>query len=409
VATAQANAPRCQHAARGAAESLARSQRRADIARVRPLLIGSEIYRGSTYGPKHPLAIPRVPPTLDLIRALGWVAEGQYRDSPQATFAQLARFHDADYLRALMEAERSQSAGEEVRARFGIGANGNPVFREVFRRPATGAGGALLAAALTAGGGVVHVPGAGTHHALRARASGFCYLNDVALGLLAWLDQGLSRILYLDLDAHHGDGVEIAFEGDPRVTTLSLHEGARWPFTGQHSRPGALNLPLPEGLNDTEFRHAVEGVALPLIERWRPEAIMVQCGADALEEDPLARLALSNNSHRLAIRAMMGRAPRLIVTGGGGYNPWTVARCWALVWATLNGFEPPTRLPPAAEAVLRGLSWSRAAGRNPPERWFATLLDPPREGEIRDDVRRAVAEARAHLPGEGSGVAHSAA
>ncbi len=376
---------------------------------ARPWLIGSEVYRGSSYGPKHPLAIPRVPPTLDLIRALGWFDEARYRDSPQAGFAQLTRFHDGGYVAALMAAEREQSVPGEVRERFGIGANGNPVYREVFRRPATGAGGAILAAELTRQGGVVHVPGAGTHHALRARAAGFCYLNDVVLGLLAWLDQGLSRILYLDLDAHHGDGVELAFEDDPRVTTLSLHEGARWPFTGQRSRPGALNLPMPEGLNDSEFRLALEEVALPLIERWRPEAIMVQCGADALEEDPLARLSLSNSSHRLAVRSLMGRAPRLIVTGGGGYNPWSVARCWALVWGELNGIAPPTRLPLAAEAVLRGLTWHRAAGRNPPEHWFTTLLDAPREGPVREEVRRVVAEARAHLPEAPRAVAHSAA
>lgn len=376
---------------------------------MRPWLIGSEIYRGSTYGPKHPLAIPRVPPTLDLIRALGWLDESRYRDSPQATFEQLTRFHDPDYVLALMAAERDQAVPERVRERFGIGANGNPVYREVFRRPATGCGGAILAAELTRGGGAVHVPGAGTHHALRARASGFCYLNDAVLGLLGWLDQGLTRILYLDLDAHHGDGVEVAFEDDPRVTTLSIHEGARWPFTGQRSRPGALNLPMPERLNDTEFRLALEQVVLPLIDRWRPEAIMVQCGADAVEEDPLARLSLSNNSHRLAVRSVLGRAPRLIVTGGGGYNPWTVARCWALVWAEVNTLAPPRRLPAAAEAVLRGLSLNRAAGRNPPEHWFTTLGDEPREGVVREEVRRALAEARAHLPDAAPAVAHSAA
>lgn len=374
----------------------------------RPLLIGSEIYRGSTYGPKHPLAIPRVSTTLDLIRALGWVGEGQYRDSPLATFDQLTRFHDPDYVAALLRAERDQSVTAEERERFGIGANGNPIYREVFRRPATGCGGTVLAAALTREGGAVHVPGGGTHHGMRARASGFCYLNDAVLGLLAWLDAGLSRILYLDLDAHHGDGVEIAFEGDPRVTTLSIHEGARWPFTGQRSRAGAINLPMPEGLNDTEFRLALQEVVLPAIAAIRPEAIMVQCGADAVEEDPLARLALSNNSHRAAIRAVKDAAPRLILLGGGGYNPWTVARCWALGWGELNGLEPPARLPPEAEAVLRGLTWSRSAGRNPPEHWSTTLLDAAREGPVRDEVRRVVAEARAALPAA-PGVAHSAA
>jgi acetoin utilization protein AcuC len=111
-----------------------------------PLLIGSDIYRGSTYGPKHPLAIPRVSTMLDLVGALGWVAPGQYVDSPRASLEELARFHRRDYLEALLRAERTQSVTPADRERFRIGADGNPVFREVFSRPATGAGGKVLAA-----------------------------------------------------------------------------------------------------------------------------------------------------------------------------------------------------------------------------------------------------------------------
>jgi acetoin utilization protein AcuC len=120
---------------------------------------------------------------------------------------------------------------------------------------------------------------------------------------------------------------------------------------------------------------------------------MLQCGADALEEDPLSRLALSNNAHRAVVSALMGLAPRLIVLGGGGYNPWSVARCWTGVWGKLNGHVLPERLPDAAEAVLRALSYHRAAGRNPPEHWFTTLADAPRPGVVRAVVRRAAAAA----------------
>jgi acetoin utilization protein AcuC len=368
-----------------------------------PWLIGSEVYRGSTYGPKHPLAIPRVSTTLDLIRALGWLDERRYRNSPQASLAQLARFHDPDYLAALMRAEAEQAISAEDRARFRIGADGNPGYRVVFRRPATGAGGTLLAAALTAEGGVVHCPGGGTHHGQPAKASGFCYLNDAVLGLLAWLDGGLTRILYLDIDAHHGDGVEAAFADDPRVVTLSIHEAGRWPFSGTaHAPRGKLNLPVPQGLNDSELRALLAGVVLPVIEAWRPEAIMLQCGADALEEDPLARLSLSNNAHAEVIAAVMHAAPRFVLLGGGGYNPWSVARCWARGWGVLNGLAPPERLPPAAEAILRQLTLNRAAGRNPPEHWFTTLADVPREGLVRDEVRlllRGLPEALASVAG----------
>ncbi len=372
------------------------------------LLIGSEIYRGSTYGPKHPLAIPRVSTMLDLVRALGWVSAAQYRDSPRASLDDLARFHCRDYLEALLRAEQTQSVPPGDRDRFRIGADGNPVFREVFSRPATGAGGTMLAARLTAEGGVVHVPGGGTHHGRRDRASGFCYLNDAVLGLMAWLDLGLNNILYLDLDAHHGDGVQDAFHDDARIFTLSIHEEARWPFTGgSDDRAGghAANIPVPAGFNDTEMAWVLHHAILPLVDRLRPQAIMLQCGADALEEDPLAKLSLSNNAHRAVVAALMGRAPRLIVLGGGGYNPWSVARCWAGVWGVLAGHAMPERLPPAAEAVLRGLSdqpamAARAAWRDPPEHWFTTLVDAPRPGVVRAAVRRAAAAALDGLPAD---------
>lgn len=366
-----------------------------------PILIGSEIYRRSSYGPKHPLAIPRVSVALDLIRALDWLPPAQYRDSPMASPADLARFHAPDYLTALQRAETTQQVSPEERHRFRLGADGNPIYREMFRRPATGAGGTMLAAELTRGGGIVHVPGGGTHHGRPDRASGFCFLNDAVLGLLGWLDQGLTRVLYLDIDAHHGDGVQDAFHDDPRVFTLSVHEDGRWPFTGGvGDRAGghARNIPVPAGFNDSEMLWVLHGAILPIARHLRPQAIMVQCGADALEEDPLARLCLSNNAHRTVVGAVMGLAPRLIVLGGGGYNPWSVARCWAGVWGRLNGHAMPDRLPPAAEAVLRGLTFPRAAGRDPPEAWFTTLADPPRPGVVRAVVRRAAAEAMEDLP-----------
>ncbi len=379
---------------------------------TRPILIGSEVYRGSSYGGKHPLAIPRVSTTLDLIRALGWVDAGGYRDSPRATPEELARFHTPDYIAALMRAEAEQRVDAAVRARHHIGAHGNPIYREMFRRPATGAGGMRLAAELTRQGGIVHVPGGGTHHGMPDRAAGFCYLNDAVLGLLAWCDQGLTSILYLDLDAHHGDGVEFAFHDDPRVFTVSIHEDGRWPHTGRlEDRAGghARNLPVPEGFNDAEMDWLLRHAILPLIRHLRPDAIMIQCGADAIEEDPLSRLALTNAAHRAVVAAVMPLAPRLIVTGGGGYNPWGVARCWAGIWATLNRLPIPPRLPPGAEAVLRGLTWSRAAGRNPPPHWFSTLADTPRAGEVRPAIRAIAAATLADLPERPAAMASSAA
>ena len=354
---------------------------------VSPLLIGSEIYRGSTYGPKHPLAIPRVSTTLDLIRALGWLNPAQYIDSPRATAADLTRFHTPAYIAALQRAETTQQVTPADRDRHRIGADGNPVYREIFSRPATSAGGVLHACRLTAQTpGIIHVPGGGTHHGMPDRASGFCYVNDAALGILAWLDAGLTNILYVDIDAHHGDGVQAAFHDDARVFTLSVHEANRWPFTGAADDVAgghAANFPLPEGATDTDMLAVLDHAITPLTRALAPQAIMLQCGADALEEDPLSRLRMSNQAHWAVVRALMAAAPRVVLLGGGGYNPWSVARCWAGIWGVLNGQTPPERLPEAAEAVLKRLTLNRAAGRNPPEHWFTTLADAPRQAPLK--------------------------
>ncbi len=363
---------------------------------ARPVYIGAEIYRASSYGAGHPLAVPRVSTCTDLIRAMGWLDEAQFVTAPLASVEQLARFHDRGYLAALQRAERDQAVGEADRDRYRIGIDGNPVYPEIFSRPATSAGGVMLAARLTRAGGVVHCPGGGTHHGRRDRASGFCYLNDPVLGLLTWLDAGLERIVYLDIDAHHGDGVQDAFAADDRVLTLSIHEAGRWPGTGAaDDRAGgaARNFPVPAGFNDTEMRWLMQRAVLPLVAAHRPQAILLQTGADALEEDPLAKLSLSSNAYWDVVRSVAGLAPRLVVVGGGGYNPYTTGRCWAGIWATLNGIVVPDRTTPAAERVLRALTYHRAAGRHPPAHWFTTLRDAPREGCVRDAIKQLAASA----------------
>ncbi|KAA0684707.1 acetoin utilization protein AcuC [Azospirillum brasilense] len=365
---------------------------------ARPLFLGSEIYRGSSYGAKHPLAIPRVSTAIDLSRAMGWLPDAVYRDSPLASPQELGRFHTPDYITALHRAEADQRVDAETGERYNLGRMENPVFPEMYRRPAISTGAAVLAGRLLAEApaGIVYSPASGTHHARPGRASGFCYLNAPVLGILALLDSGIERVLYVDLDAHHGDGVEDAFADDDRVLTLSVHEDGRWPFTGKaEDRPGALafNLPVPPAFNDTEMDYLLETVILPLGQAFRPQALVIQTGADALAEDPLSRLELSNSALWQAVRALMGLAPRLMVVGGGGYNPWSVGRCWAGIWAVLNGIDPAVPPTPEAEGVLRALSWSRAAGRNPPAHWFTTLADAPRPGPLRDEVRRVAAAA----------------
>jgi acetoin utilization protein AcuC len=363
--------------------------------RPRTYFIGSEIYRNSRYANRHPLAIPRVSTVIDLARALHWLPDGVYLDSPQATVGELQRFHDSDYIAAVRRAEREQRADETLRERYNIGRLENPVFGEIFRRPATAAGASLLAAEMIASDRAdrIYSPAGGTHHGRPGRASGFCYFNDPVLCILRLKDRGVRRIAYVDLDAHHCDGVEDALHGDQDVLTVSLHEAGRWPHrTGapQRQSPSTVNIALPRGVHDAEYRLAFDRLALPRIRSFRADALIVQAGADALQDDPLSKLSLSNRALWRCVRQLDRIAPKMIVLGGGGYNPWSVARCWTGIWGVLAGFARPSRLPGDAERVLRGLTWKRAAGRNPPERWFTTLADDAPAADVRPELEELV-------------------
>lgn len=358
-----------------------------------PIFLGNNIYRASDYGLKHPLAIQRVPIVMDLCREMGWLPDHAYRTSPRLKPAGLMAFHTEEYIAALQAAEASQTVAEEIRERHNIGTLSNPVYPAMFRRPATSAGGAVLAAELLRDGGVVYHPAGGTHHGMPDRANGFCYFNDPVLAIMALQRNGARRVAYVDIDAHHCDGVEFAFEGSQDVRMISLHEEKRWPFTGalkDHAKGAAFNLPLPRGLNDSEFLLALNDVILPAVTAHRPDAIVLQCGADAVTDDPLSRLSLSNNSHWTTVAALKPLSERFLVLGGGGYNPWSVARLWSGVWATLNGFDIPDHLPWTAQSLLRDLQWNRRIGQIRPEHWFTTLQDTPNHGPIRKDVRTRI-------------------
>lgn len=367
-----------------------------------PLLVASDIFRVSRHASGHPLAIPRVSLTIDLCRALGWLAPDRYHEAREATEAELRRFHHADYVDAVRRAEVLQDLPEKERRRFNLGVNGNPIYREVFRRPATACDASIEAARMLLGGGIVYSPAGSTHHGQPGRASGYCIFNDPVLAILELLAAGLCRIVYLDLDAHFGDGVQQAFHDDDRVFTLSVHEAGRWPmarpdtgdpaFGSVHDRAGgaARNLSVPAGFCDAELDFLMAEVVLPLIRGHAPEAIVVQCGADALACDPMTRLALTSRGLWEAVARVVPLAPRLLVLGGGGYNPWSVGRCWTGLWATLNGYDIPERLPAEAESLMREVRWRHRLGRSPALRWLTTLADPPPERSaqsVRAEVR----------------------
>jgi acetoin utilization protein AcuC len=355
------------------------------------LFVGSDVYREAAFGKHHPLSIIRVAGVVDLCEMLGWFGNGQFRESPRATVPQLQQFHHPDYIEAIRTADEKGSVDKETRQRYRIGTMENPLFPGLFRRASTAVGGSIHAAELAMDGRVVFHPSGGTHHGRAGRASGFCYFNDPVFAVLTFLRQGVDRVLYVDLDAHHGDGVQEAFLEDLRVMTVSIHEEKRWPYSGlvdDRAGGNARNLPVPREFNDSELDFLIEKAVLPLAGIFEPQALVITCGADGLEGDPLSRMALSNTALWKAVEKLVSRYARSVVLGGGGYNPWTVVRCWGGLWGRLSGQDIPSSLPPEARLFLQGFECDLIDEDEVPESWITTLADEPNTGPVRPEVEK---------------------
>ena len=357
--------------------------------RLPPVFVGHDVYRRAAYGGNHPLAIPRVETAVDLCRDLGWIAPEAWIESPIADAQTLSLFHDPAYIEALRRADEGGGIDRDSCRRFNLGTLENPVFPGVFRRASTSIGGSIAAAERALAGRIAYHPAGGTHHGRPGRASGFCYFNDPVFAILTALDAGVCRLVHADLDAHHGDGVQDAFAEDPRVYTISIHERERWPYTGALDDTGggqSCNLPVAPGFADADLDLLMTEVVLPLVRRAAPDMLVVTCGADGLAGDPLSRMALSNRALWSAVAALVAEAPGSVVLGGGGYNPWTVARCWAGLWGVLKGFAMPERLPSAAVQRLERLDCDLVDDEDRDPRWLTTLADAPQEGAARRET-----------------------
>jgi acetoin utilization protein AcuC len=318
-------------------------------------LIYSEEWNRFDYGPEHPLRMERLGLTWRLMEAYGLMRlPGMTVRAPEpAAEQEIAVFHEPSYLNVLKAA--NQGAPPPRASAFGLGAGDNPVFRGVWEAARLVAAGSLMAADLVASGQaerVFHFAG-GLHHALPDRASGFCYVNDPVLAILRLRERGL-RVAYVDIDAHHGDGVQYAFYGDPNVLTISTHErGERlFPGTGFVRELGegdaagfSVNLPLEAYTDSAVYLPAFEAVVPPLLERFKPDVIVAQLGIDAHRTDPITHLALDIQGFIRALARILPLAPRIVALGGGGYDVRNVARGWTAAWATLNGVELVDELP----------------------------------------------------------------
>jgi acetoin utilization protein AcuC len=362
------------------------------------LFVASHFCRQPGFGEGHPLSIPRVSVVLQLCETLGWLGPDSYRSSFPASVADLACFHEPCYVEALRSSDAAGCVAREDRERYNFGNFENPLFPGVFQRAATAVGGSVLAAELALEGRAVFHPAGGTHHGRPDRASGFCYFNDPVFAIRRLLGGGSARVLYLDLDAHHGDGVQDAFLDEPRVRFISIHERGRWPYTGAQDdvgHGGACNLPVPAGFGDSELRFLLDEVVIPIRDRFGPEAVVVTCGTDALAGDPLSGMALSNVALWGAVERVIDGIGPAVILGGGGYNPWTLARCWTGLWARLTGREAPVELPAAAQRILRALSCDLVEEEDIDPAWITTLADAWHPGTVRVQVRELASLGRA--------------
>ncbi len=376
-------------------------------------VIWDEALAAYDFGPGHPLAPVRVELTMALAREMGvFDTPGVSTAVPEpADDALLELVHDAAYIAAVRRAGAKMAPDP----RFGLGTPDNPVFADMHEASALVVG-ATVAAASVVWTGTPHPTAhaaniaGGLHHAMHGSASGFCVYNDPAIAIKWLLGQGAERIAYVDLDVHHGDGVQAAFYADPRVLTISLHEHPRtlFPGTGFPAETGsgagdgyAVNVALPAGTGDPGWLRAFDAIVPPLVREFRPQVLVSQHGCDSHRLDPLAHLEISVDAmqvaaaavHRLAHEAASGR---WVFTGGGGYAlVQVVPRVWTHVLAEAAG-KP---IDPGAETPQAWRDYARSrTGEHPPEwmtDWEPATYTPFRTGyDPADPVDRSIMATR---------------
>lgn len=304
------------------------------------------------FGPDHPMSPVRVDLTMRLVEEFGLLDGGlKVVPAPMAEVELIAKVHSESLIEAV---QRIGSTPGFTDTAHGLGTDDNPVFGDMHHASAHVVGASVEAFRQVHAGEALHSANiaGGLHHAMPDRAAGFCIYNDVAIGIRWLLDQGVERVAYVDVDAHHGDGVERVFWDDPRVLTVSLHETGQMLFpgtgfpgdTGGEGAPGtAVNVALPPGTADAGWLRAFHAVVPPLLREFSPQVLVTQHGCDSHMEDPLTHLMLSVDGQRAAYEALHDLAHELtggkwVATGGGGYSISSVVpRAWTHLLAILSG------------------------------------------------------------------------
>jgi acetoin utilization protein AcuC len=324
---------------------------------MKTAFIYSDDFAKYDYGPEHPLKPFRLKLAYELIKAYGLFSLPDVRvvEAKPAEEDGLLLYHTKDYIDIL----KAANSGNEIPGGegYGLGSGDNPVFKGVFEWSRLVTGASLQAAELVDSGEVsiaFNISG-GLHHARAFHASGFCYINDPVIVISALLKKE-RMVAYIDIDAHHGDGVQEAFYHTDKVLTISLHESGRYlfPGTGFESETGegegkgySVNVPMPPSSDDDLFVYAFNEVVPPLIGKFKPDIIVSQLGVDSFLTDPLAHLNYTTNGFCEVLKKMKDLAPKWIALGGGGYDITNVAKAWTLAWAIMNNVDLPDELPEA--------------------------------------------------------------
>lgn len=350
------------------------------------------------FGPGHPLAPIRVQLAMRLAADFGLLGGATMITGIEPLDDDaLLRTHTPDYVAAVKAASDDPHFYDEQR---GLGTADDPVFPGMHRASARVAAATLAAARAVHSGEADHAVNlaGGLHHAMPGSAGGFCIYNDISVAIAWLLDQGVERVAYVDVDVHHGDGVQACFWDDPRVMTISLHEDPRslFPGTGRPSETGgsraegtAVNIALPAGTGDQGWLRALHGVVPDLLGAFAPQVLVTQQGVDTHFEDPLAHLTVSLDGQRMAFEALHRWAHRYaggrwVAVGGGGYE-WVdvVPRAWTHLIAIATGqpIPPETAVPDAfhtfvLEALGRQAPGRMTDGRQPWPKPFDQGFDP---------------------------------
>ena len=304
----------------------------------------------------HPMRPIRLQHTFDLLRAYGAFQESVSRLAPPrpATEQELGWLHTQDYIQAVKAF--SQGSYDYDRGRFNFNDQGdNPTYRGMYDAAALSTGSTLVAAELLISGqaDVAFNISGGLHHAAAGQASGFCVFNDPALAIKLLLASGL-RVAYVDIDAHHGDGVQTAFYDDDRVLTISIHESGQYlfPGTGFASETGvdrgagyAVNLPLYPYTDDEIYVETFSEVVPQLLRAFAPDVLVTQLGIDSYHADPLTHLQVTTRGYVAAVEMLADLGLPWLAMGGGGYDLSAVARSWTLAYGVMLGVDWPDGVP----------------------------------------------------------------